>query len=242
MRHLLSAALVALATASLAPALRAQAPPLPANVLRGHGVALYVSQRGLEFSGAYTVLFGAYLATKDSLGLLEEDLKRGVSIKLGTFLCDALPRHLATGACTFVNADPVLGPAFVRASSAPDRLGTRLNVAALANLVPAGMRYALVVDRLELHSQERTAVYSISNRIVSERRTVRVGHIRLKLYDLRSGDLIADADTPYDDERSPHRHAYFSVGDGTAAAEVFFARMFNTALVALFTQAAPRVN
>ncbi len=223
-----------------AAASHAQTPPLPPNALRGQGVALYVSQRGLEFSGAYTVLFGAYLASKDTLGLLEEDLKRGVSIKLGTFLCDALPRYLGATGCTFVNADAVLGPAFVRANSGPDRLGTRLNVSALSNLLPSEMKLALVVDAIELHSQERTAVYSISNRIVSEKRTVRLGSIRLKLYDLNTGDLLADANVPYDDERSAHRHAYFSVGDGTAAAEVFFARMLNTALVQVFGQLAAR--
>ncbi len=220
----------------VANSLLAQQPPLPPNALREQGVALYVSQRGIEFSGAYTILFGAYVARQDTLGVMEEDLKRGVSIKLGTFLCDALPRRLGTGPCTFVNADPVLGPAFVRASSAPDRLGTRLNLAALNGLVPAATRYALVVDVMELHSQERTAVYSISNRIVSEKRIARLGRIRLKLYDLQSGALVADADLPYDDERSPHRFAYFRLDDGAAAAEVFFARMFNTALVEVFRQ------
>ena len=211
---------------------------VPANAFKDTRIALYVSQRGLNFNGAYTILFGSYVSRQDTLGVIEEDLERGVSIKLGTFVADALPRYLGARGTVFVNAEPELGMAFVRANQNFDRTGTRLNMVPSRGLMAADTKYVLVIDELELHTDERVAVYSISNRIVSEKRIARLGRIRLKLYDVNTGTLTADVSVNYDEEKSPNQHAYFRLPDGSPAAEVFFTRVLNSALAELFRKLA----
>ncbi|MCZ2355942.1 MAG: hypothetical protein LC115_04515 [Bacteroidia bacterium] len=137
------------------------------NSLSGKTVAVYISKKNLLFDAAYFKPLAYYLQVNDSLGLSEEDLKLGVSVKLGYFLQQEIAR--LTGAhVIFLNADPALAKPFLEYYD-DSRPNPRLNT-----YLPK-VDYIFYVSAINLSTITESQLWVISNKLINEKKKRFIG-------------------------------------------------------------------
>lgn len=135
--------------------------------LAGKAIAVYVSKKNLTFDAPYFKQLAYYLQANDSLGLSEEELKLGVTIKFGHFLQQELARE--TGASVvFLNAEPALAKSFLEYYD-----DTRPNPRA-ASYLPK-IDFLFTVSSINLSTVTETQLWVISNKLVNEKRKRFIG-------------------------------------------------------------------
>ena len=135
--------------------------------LEGKTIAVYTSKKNLTFDAPYFKPLAYYLQVNDSLGLSEEDLKLGVTIKFGHFLQQEIER--ITGArVIFLNAEPSLAKVFQEYYDE-----TRPNPR-VSSYLPK-IDYFFTVSNINLSTITETQLWVISNKLVNEKKKRFVG-------------------------------------------------------------------
>lgn len=219
--------LLFLCCAGLAQLLAAQNGP-PPNALAGKRVAVYVSKKGVMFSEQYNKMLGHYLTQQDSLGLSEEEIRQGVSIKLGNDLVALLQEKFKTKQAYFINAMPELARAVIAAGDGAESLRDA------APLLEAQTDYVLVLEQYYLTGEYRNAVYTISNRMYNERRFAQLAFVTARVYDGR-GQLVHQLIShTFDGDRVANATAYYTPAPDAGPAQRHNARILNGFFYRLF--------
>jgi hypothetical protein len=192
---------------------------------------VYVSKKNITYSATLAQPLAAFLQGNDSLGLQEEELKLGLSVRLGNALIAAMDAGLRTDSAWFLNANPEAARAFITAYD-----GQFLNLPAVQNRLRPGTAYLLVVDSLHMSTVLRRSYFTVSNHIVTERRNVLLARLTLRLYDVQARRFTASSTVLYDADRPPPLVPYVNLTNDLSDAASFLNEVFNLGFQQLFAQ------
>jgi hypothetical protein len=203
----------------------------PDNPLAGKQVGIYLSKEGFSFTQHYNEAFAMFLQKDDSLDLTANYLKLGATIRLGNYLTKALERQMGVRQAYFVNSRPAFGRKFVQMHEA-----NTFKPNLLQQFTKGTTDYFLLIDRLDCNTVTRRSFYTISNQIRSQRRTVKVVTVQLRLIDGRNGNVVSRATVEYDREKSSLNNNYLNMAETVTPSVRFLDDSLSMALDALFRE------
>lgn len=197
------------------------------NPLAGQHVGIYLAKRQMRIAEPFHIPFAAFVQAQDSLGLVEEDLKTALAIKLGEYLTGHLTADLSAASAYYINANPDLARATIGAWD-----GSNLDVAAMRAVLPGGTTRILVIDRLQFATRTQRGMVMYNNRLITDSKQVRQVRMLLYLADAATGRQLAAADVTWDDTQSAPELVQLKPGKG--AGEQLLAKVFGYAFLCLF--------
>jgi len=208
----------------------ASAQPKVTTPFANKRVAIYLSKKNLTYNSDFQLFMGGFLLGDDSLNLSDESFKLALSIKLGDYWAQTFNQQLGANGCLFVNADPGLGAAFVNNTSS-----NGLNINNLRPiLLDRQIDYVWVIDELQLNTELRKSVYTISNQIITEHRKVKVASISYQLYNVATNQMTANVQSVYDPDKHKTLPPYL-VATGPSNAERYLVQLSNFCLRDMFS-------
>jgi hypothetical protein len=126
-----------------------------------------------------------FVSAKDTLDLADEELKLGLSIKLGEFLIPLLKYSFNSDSIYFVNKYPVLARTFIK-----NYQNQSLTSYDFARFLPYKTDYIIIIDNLKLENDIERSVMSYSNNIFTAKRPIIKAEAELLLVNVREKKII----------------------------------------------------
>lgn len=197
------------------------------NPFKGKIVGIYVSKKNMKVTPPMYQLMGSFIRYQDTVGLSEEDMQLGLSIKLGEFLTNVTASELQADSAYFINSVRGVGDRFIKAYNAGKLSFTGLNL-------PASTDYILIVESAGFFTEEKKSLASYSKHIFTQKRTIKKADIYLKLYNVHTNKLSGETIVAYDDENSRSESQLWDYTKFPTAGEQFTGKVFNLSLFLLF--------
>lgn len=192
-------------------------------------MGVYFSKKKFTYNSAYREPFAAFVQRTDTLGLSDEALKLATSIRLGNYIRNQLAEHSGADTVIFINAIPQAANVMLRTY-----IPQGFNREKLWQALGRELDYVVVIDLLECSTSLRRSIFAISNRIVSERRTVRQVQLAVKVF-RPSGEPIVAAINYDGDFTEPARGLFRDASQQVQALE-FLDTSLNMALASIFAR------
>ena len=151
--------------------------------LKGKTVAVYFSKKQFTFDDNYRIPLSQFIRSDQGSKAEIEDLKLQTLISLGTLFSAQLGKASGADSVYFLNEFPEKARAFIKNYSSETH-----QLEAIPSDFPK-TDFILVVNPLMLGSYKTSAVFTRSNRIVTEQVVVKTARMRMELYDPRRGLL-----------------------------------------------------
>lgn len=201
-----------------------QTPEPEAYPLRGKRVAIYLSKRQFEFNDHYLIFLSQFVKSDQGRASTLENLKEQTMISLGEMLEAQLKEATRADSVFFLNRFPGVARKFIKKYDS-DRhflppLGDALD----------GIDYIFVINPMVLGTYKTSAVYSRSNRIMTQSVINKTGSVRIDVYDPRSGELRYVHKACFDEKESRAPEMYFDFRNDESRTGHFLARLFSTAV------------
>jgi len=197
------------------------------NRFKEKTIGVYVSKKNLKIAPSMYQLMGSFIRYQDTVGLSEENLQLGLSIKLGEFLTNIITQELKADSTYFINAVPNLGGRFIKAYGSGKLSFTGLNL-------PPSTDYVLVVESAYFFSEQKKSVATYSKHMFTQKRTIKKADVYLRLFNVQSGKLTGETIVAFDDENSRSENQLWDWSKFPTAGEQFTAKVFNLSLFLLF--------
>jgi hypothetical protein len=126
-----------------------------------------------------------FVTAKDTLDLADEELKLGLSIKLGEFLIPLLKYSFNSDSVYFVNKYPVLARTFIKSYQ-----NQTLSSYDFTQFLPYKTDYIIIIDNLKLEHEVERSVMSYSNHIFTVKRPILKAEAYLLLINLKQKKII----------------------------------------------------
>lgn len=197
------------------------------NRFKDHTVGVYVSKKNLKIAPSMYQLMGSFIRHQDTVGLSEENLQLGLSIKLGEFLTSIIVTELEADSTYFINAIPNLGGQFIKAYGNGKLSFSGLNL-------PKKTDYILVVESAYFFTEHKQSVATYSKHIFTQKRTIKKADVYLRLYNVHTGKLSGETIVAFDDENARSDNQLWDWTKFPTASEQFTAKVLNLSLFLLF--------
>ncbi|MFK7925702.1 MAG: hypothetical protein AB8H47_27385 [Bacteroidia bacterium] len=173
--------------------------------LQGKSVGVYVSSKGFTFDQGLDMQVTQFLTIGEDRSYVGR-LKPELMIRLGWLLTEQIQALGQTDTVHFLNADPPRGFAFREIYDVENNRIQKTEVEALKDI-----DYVLVINEFDLAYRFHRSSFIRSNRMVTERITVKTTSLSLTTFSLGKSQQGSTIQVCYDDQKSekPPRHFDF---------------------------------
>ena len=199
----------------------AQAQTEPVYPLKGKTVAVYFSKRQFSFDDNYRIPLSQFIRSDQGTETEIEDLKLQSLVAIAALFSAQLKAASQADSVYFLNEFPELARTFIGAYSSQERKMTPARDAF------GQTDYVLVVNPFILGSYKTSAVYTRSNRIITEQVVVKTARIRFELYNPRDGLMMHIFEACMDERQTAVPEILFQFHIKSSKTGKFLGRLFS---------------
>ncbi len=205
-------------------------PFLPAqnNWLSGKKIGIYLSKKQFNFNENYNTPLTQLLQAGGKEAKNIEDLKSEVLVILGEEIEKQCKQNLGLDSAWFVNANPEAARKVV------SQLSGTLAKLDLHQPEFSGTDFIVIVGEIELGHYKTSAIYSRSNRILTEQILNRSGRVSIKVFKTQDGSLFYEGSSCLTENDLPKRERLFSFYNESSAVGDFLGTLFSGVFSPLF--------
>ncbi|MEM0998220.1 MAG: hypothetical protein AAGN35_14260 [Bacteroidota bacterium] len=192
--------------------------------LEGKTVAVYFSKKQFVFDSSFRIPLSQFILSDKGEDAPIEDIKTQTLISLGTLFSEQLQPAAQADSVYFLNEFPAQARAFIANYDSENRtLGP-------TGEIFAGTDYILVVNPFVLGSYTTSAVYTRSNRLITEKVMVKTGRVRIEIYDAAQGNRVHSTEVCIDERKTAVPDILFEFHMRSSRTGNFLARLFSLAI------------
>lgn len=192
--------------------------------LKGKTVAVYFSKRQFTFDNNYRIPLSQFIRSDMGHEAAIEDIKTQTLISLGALFSSQLAACTEADSVFFLNENPDLARPFIQGYDAYEHSLSPLGESF------ADIDYVMVMNPLILGSYTTSAVFTRSNRLITERIINKTARVHLELFDTKGAGLLTAVDACFDERKTPVPQQYFEFHMEHSITGTFLARLFSLAV------------
>ena len=191
-----------------------------ANLLSEKTVGVYISSKAFSYPDDFYLPISQFLTLDDDRSWVGR-MKAEFIIRMGWMFTEQLQQLAGADTIYFLNADLRMGRAFQRIYD-PDQSTITRPTEDLAEL-----DMVLVVNPYTLRSRMHRSVFIRSNRMITERITVKTSQFTITLFDLHNTSLVLPTQSCLDDQKGPNPNWHFDFYRNKSAMGKFLSKGFS---------------
>ena len=160
-------------------------------------IGVYISKKNLKFNTEYYKTLSAFIGQEDTIGLSSQEINLGMSVRLGMYLTEKLTKVFKADSAFFVNENPNIARGFLKVYNNPN-----VGINSLLKTLPQRIDYILILEGLNLYTEDRNNLATYSNQIFTQKRKIKRADLTLRILNLKTGKLSPPTVVNFDEENS----------------------------------------
>jgi len=184
-------------------------------------VSLFVSKKNFHFTTEFYKPLSAWQAKTDSLGLTQENLQLASTAKVSEQWASFIKIANKARIVHQIQLDTKRGPDFFQKYQGPNS-----EISAIASLFPES-QVLFCIDSVWLEARKIPNVYVVSNRMLSESRTIRAAKIYVSVWNLKTKKMQISKSFEWEQHIKTYPQTPISIPENTFLIDRMWSELFN---------------